>query len=87
MPRSASTRSPLLANRPEIQRLTRIFADKPLTLSAYHAAGEQLRRLHGDPSINQRGSGWRAIVAELVQQSEATLNKCFQFRRCYYLGQ
>jgi hypothetical protein len=70
-------RSTPLADRPEVRRLARIFADRPLTLSAYHAAGEQLRRLHDDRSINQRGSGWRAIVAELVQQSEATLNKCF----------
>jgi hypothetical protein len=85
MPRPADARikpTPL-ADRPEVRRLTRIFADRPLTLSAYHAAGEQLRRLQDDPAISHRGSGWRAAVAELVGQSEATLNKCLQFRRSY----
>jgi hypothetical protein len=29
----------MIANRPEIKKLIRLFADKPLTLSAYHAVG------------------------------------------------
>jgi hypothetical protein len=74
---------PSLANRPEVKRLVRIFASKPLKLSDYHLAGEQLRRLQDDPELAQQIDGWKGVVAEIVWQSEATLNKCLQLRRAY----
>jgi hypothetical protein len=74
---------PLGPNRPEIRRLNRLFERQPLTLPAYHAIGEQLRRLSEDPAVAIRGTDWRAELANLLGQSRSTLNKCLQFRTSY----
>jgi hypothetical protein len=69
--------------RTELRRLRRLFEHRPLTLPAYHAIGEQLRRLAEDPAVAVRGSDWRAELAQILGQSKSTLNKCLQFRVSY----
>jgi hypothetical protein len=62
-----------------------LFRRRPLSLRDYHRAGELLRQLRGDPEVAST-QGWRGTVAKALRASEATLNKCLQFRLRYEKG-
>jgi hypothetical protein len=81
-PQPNADRPGLDPDRPELRRIKKLLAARPLALAAYHAMGEQLRRLAEDPEVNSL-PGWRRRVADAVGISEATLNKCLQFRGEY----
>jgi hypothetical protein len=72
--------------RPELRRIKKLLAARPPALAAYHAVGEQLRRLAEDPGVSAL-AGWRQRAAQAAGISESTLNKCLQFRREYEGGE
>jgi hypothetical protein len=72
--------------RPEVRQLARLFRHRPLSLRDHHRAGELLLQLRDDPEVAST-QGWRAEVAEALQVSVATLNKCLQFRDRYPKGE
>lgn len=85
MTRTASSErnDQLTAERSELRKIAHLLQQKPIGLADYHAIGEQFRRLSEDEAVAARGSGWRAQAADLLGVSEATLNKCLQFRLTY----
>lgn len=81
-PQPARQCESLSLERAEIQAIRRLLK-RPPSLARYFAVGEQLRLLRNDRAISSRGTCWRGQVAKLTGCKLATLNKCFQLRRCY----